>query len=831
MGRPEAAAPYFALDTRRALELLDEYEIAVHLEAHRAALELYAEAFLGRTVTLHDAGGPPGTPLLRRGRDPRRPPAQAASSTDAHSIALPPVVARFAERGDNRRLLRATLLHQVGVHLCGTHAFRWDPGDPRFAPTRGFRHGEAAVDPASRSPSGPGFAEFYRAFALPDVARLCFALLEHRRIDAALMRRFPGYRRDLQRLVPALLPSGTTLLARLERLSLGAAAEEGDGVRTADRTDAPGVEVRRLFARVAAEGAEVHDSAAATVALWRLLEANELLQVLHREMSAAVRDAESGPRHASGPDRAGDSAESHDSVAADDSEQAIPGAFELSGARALQGELREEVAQAQADDAARRRALDALREELAARSATPPQSSSLGGVEPDRLGVLSIQDGDLSAAAGLFLHDLEFLDRASSGRSDLDLSQWDDSDLAEAAERIAADRAARREDEALGEHEELATFFYDEWDHRIRDYRLDWCRLVEKQPVEPRDDQRDDDFVRRTLRRHRTLLNQVRRQFELLKPDVQRRLRGLIDGEELDLDRLIEAAVDRRCGVPASDRVYARRDRQERSVAAAFLIDMSASTDTEVAGDDDPESMDEVMEEVASPSADPAAAGAATRYSGAIDARFADFEPRSSSGGGAPDPQLDAFWTWPPPLRQGPRKRRVIDVEKEAIVLMAEALRILGDQYAVYGFSGYGRDANDFFVAKEFDQPYDRAAEHRLAAFEPRQSTRMGPAIRHAVDKLVRTDARVKALLVLSDGYPQDCDYGPERGDRTYGIQDTMVALREAEQRGVHTFCITVDPAGHDYLRQMCPERRYLVIDDVAALPGELPKVYRGVTS
>ena len=173
----------------------------------------------------------------------------------------------------------------------------------------------------------------------------------------------------------------------------------------------------------------------------------------------------------------------------------------------------------------------------------------------------------------------------------------------------------------------------------------------------------------------------------------------------------------------------------------------------------------------------------------------------------------------------------MIDVEKEAIVLMAEALRILGDQYAVYGFSGYGRDANDFFVAKEFDQPYDRAAEHRLAAFEPRQSTRRGLAIRHAVDKLVRTDARVKALLVLSDGYPQDCDYGPERGDRTYGIQDTMVALREAEQRGVHTFCITVDPAGHDYLRQMCPERRYLVIDDVAALPGELPKVYRGVTS
>ena len=43
-----------------------------------------------------------------------------------------------------------------------------------------------------------------------------------------------------------------------------------------------------------------------------------------------------------------------------------------------------------------------------------------------------------------------------------------------------------------------------------------------------------------------------------------------------------------------------------------------------------------------------------------------------------------------------------------------------------------------------------------------------------------------------------------------------MMALREAELQGIHTFCLTVDPAGHDYLREMCPERQYLVIDDVA---------------
>jgi nitric oxide reductase activation protein len=58
-----------------------------------------------------------------------------------------------------------------------------------------------------------------------------------------------------------------------------------------------------------------------------------------------------------------------------------------------------------------------------------------------------------------------------------------------------------------------------------------------------------------------------------------------------------------------------------------------------------------------------------------------------------------------------------------------------------------------------------------------------------------------------------------------------MMALREAQLKGIQTFCITVDPSGHDYLRDMCPDQQYLVIDDIAALPDELPKVYRGLTT
>ncbi len=161
---------------------------------------------------------------------------------------------------------------------------------------------------------------------------------------------------------------------------------------------------------------------------------------------------------------------------------------------------------------------------------------------------------------------------------------------------------------------------------------------------------------------------------------------------------------------------------------------------------------------------------------------------------------------------------------------MCDALEVLGDSYAIYGFSGYGHEEVEFYVAKEFEQALSASVLGAIAAMKPHRSTRMGPAIRHSIRKLERQDARLKVLIILSDGYPQDWDYGPDRTDNEFGIQDTAKALEEAARAGIETFCITIDPSGHDYLRRMCPDRRYLVIDQVETLPGELSKVYRALT-
>ena len=134
-------------------------------------------------------------------------------------------------------------------------------------------------------------------------------------------------------------------------------------------------------------------------------------------------------------------------------------------------------------------------------------------------------------------------------------------------------------------------------------------------------------------------------------------------------------------------------------------------------------------------------------------------------------------------------------------------------------------------MAKGFDQPWSAQTAAALASLEPEGSTRTGAAIRYAVSQLLPQPAQTRVLMLVTDGYPQDRDYGPDRNDRAYGLHDTAQALREAARAGIAAFCITVDQAAHDYLRGVCPAHRYLVIDDVNSLPERLSRLYRRLTS
>ena len=175
----------------------------------------------------------------------------------------------------------------------------------------------------------------------------------------------------------------------------------------------------------------------------------------------------------------------------------------------------------------------------------------------------------------------------------------------------------------------------------------------------------------------------------------------------------------------------------------------------------------------------------------------------------------------------GSTKGWINQAEREALVLLAESLEILGDRYAIWGFSGWARKRCEAYRIKTFDQPLDDQAKAAIAGIEPRDYTRMGAAIRHFTRLLEEVEARTKLLVTLSDGKPDDYDHY-YRG--RYGIEDTRQALFEARVKGIHPYCITIDREGADYLPHLYGQASYVVLDDVAKLPLKVSDIYRKIT-
>jgi nitric oxide reductase NorD protein len=172
----------------------------------------------------------------------------------------------------------------------------------------------------------------------------------------------------------------------------------------------------------------------------------------------------------------------------------------------------------------------------------------------------------------------------------------------------------------------------------------------------------------------------------------------------------------------------------------------------------------------------------------------------------------------------GSTKGWVNDAERESLVLLCEAIEALGDNYAIYGFSGWTRTRCDIYRIKRFGDRYDAATRYRIAGIEARDYTRMGVAVRHLSGLLQRQNARHKLLVTLSDGRPDD--HGDEYRGR-YGIEDTRRALLEAREMGIRSYCVTIDRHGADYLPQLYGPAHYSVIDDAKKLPQKIAGIYR----
>lgn len=121
-------------------------------------------------------------------------------------------------------------------------------------------------------------------------------------------------------------------------------------------------------------------------------------------------------------------------------------------------------------------------------------------------------------------------------------------------------------------------FYYPEWHQKNRVYKNNWCKIVEEPFAisAPMDVGTEDSAERVTARQLRLRLERL-----VNKNDWVRRQ---LDGEELDLNAVVERQSDLLAGGAVSDRVHMAKRPLRWDIATLILLDTSQSTDGWIGG-------------------------------------------------------------------------------------------------------------------------------------------------------------------------------------------------------------------------------------------------------
>ncbi len=738
----EGGEAFFRLESHKGEDVLSELSKGVDLEKVREVLRMYSEALSGSPIQV--------LPLQNLSEKGIGWLSQEKASTEGTTLYLPPYVDKYPTPRDNFDWFKVLVTHQCAHLEFGSFVFDFDREGKVFPATRQER--------ATGAKDG-GAVDMERFFDLfPDrvLGHDIFTLVEDSRIDATVKREYPGIRTLYQvvqhgeverRPEQASLPLREAFLEALVLLSLDAA----DKVAFPEDLEQLWQQIIGVAQQVYQPLALVEDSAEATLRIYDLV--SQIPNIRNEEPSSESENEEKQPPEGEQEEESSRAPGKGTSEVPYTSPQGVE----------FRGEFKPELVQL----------LNKLRQE---------QQAAQGEAATDAQSIQSLLEKSPEvdkAKPGQPIQSATLIDNL--------LKEAGTQPLPTPGEGHGGGRNAPITSGTPLSREEPLTFLYDEWDMHASDYKPRWCRVREKHMEEG-----TVEFFDNTLHEHASLVNQIRKEFELITPERFRRLKRLEDGEGLDMDAVIDAVVEMRAGVTPNDKVYWRRNKVERDVSVAFLLDFSAST-----------------------------------------AEAIDEGTRSPQDWDAPDdPRQYLAWFRARRVEEGSRRgyKRIIDLEKESAVVLIRALETIGDTYGIYGFSGYGRENVEFFVIKDLKEAFSDKIKRRLDRIAPLHATRMGPAIRHTISKLDREEARTKILFLISDGRPQDHGYSRDGVEKEYAIHDTKEALTEAKHAGIIPFCLTVDRDGHDYLRTMCQDVAYQVVSDIRTLPSRLVHLYKSLT-
>ena len=164
----------------------------------------------------------------------------------------------------------------------------------------------------------------------------------------------------------------------------------------------------------------------------------------------------------------------------------------------------------------------------------------------------------------------------------------------------------------------------------------------------------------------------------------------------------------------------------------------------------------------------------------------------------------------------------VLDVERLAVAVLAEAMSALGDPFSMLAFASNGRDDVEMTTVKAFNEPYDRACVGRLAALSSGLSTRLGTALRHAGELISHARSFRKLVIVLTDGEPSDIDVA----DPLELVEDARRAAVGLRTRGIDGFGVVLGSGAMNSAARIFGRGNTMLVPRVEDLPARLSELY-----
>jgi nitric oxide reductase NorD protein len=164
----------------------------------------------------------------------------------------------------------------------------------------------------------------------------------------------------------------------------------------------------------------------------------------------------------------------------------------------------------------------------------------------------------------------------------------------------------------------------------------------------------------------------------------------------------------------------------------------------------------------------------------------------------------------------------VLEVERLAVAVLAEAMSALGDPFSMLAFASNGRDDVEMTTVKAFHEPYDRACIGRLAALSSGLSTRLGTALRHAGELISHARSFRKLVIVLTDGEPSDIDVA----DPLDLVEDARRAAVGLRARGIDGFGVVLGSGAMNSAVRIFGRGNTMLVPRVEDLPARLSELY-----